>query len=144
MAHMNYNNKGCLVDTASRTFASIVVLASEITRLRTLRTRVQQALGAHKIIRHRLLLTMLSKCPKVLLTGDAPGPDALDILLGMDPSTAIYCAVCRMYMNGPTQFRDHMNGRIHRKSLRVRETIENLESADEGDAWGAWNESRKF
>ena len=50
----------------------------------------------------------------------------------MDIDDAIYCEYCEMWLNGPTQFSDHLIGRKHRKNRKARDEKQPCPTRDKG------------
>ena len=54
------------------------------------------------------------------------GGEALDV------DTAVYCLVCKMWLNGVTQWLDHQGGKKHKKNKR-RQDLDDPDAQGEGN-----------
>ena len=61
----------------------------------------------------------------------SPVPSACFLLSAMDD--AIWCGPCEMWLNGPTQYEDHLIGKKHRKRLKSMKQPPSTRPRDKGN-----------
>ena len=47
-----------------------------------------------------------------------PSPESMASVNSLQTDEAIPCNICNMWLNGQSQFEDHLRGKIHRNNLK--------------------------